>query len=73
LDAEVSSLLQKLDAGPLLRNLENPRTGQRYANRFFAVSALGESPVGARLHANGITPFRCMDPVRWVLADQGVL
>ncbi|CAM3120868.1 hypothetical protein DFJ75_3452 [Williamsia muralis] len=73
LDAEVSSLLQKLDAGPMLKNLENPRTGQRYTNRFFAVSALGESPVGARLHANGITPFRCMDPVRWVLAEQGVL
>ncbi|PXW31300.1 UNVERIFIED_CONTAM: hypothetical protein DES50_10566 [Williamsia faeni] len=73
LDAEVSSLLQKLDAGPMIKNLENPATGQRYTNRFFAVSALGESPVGARLHANGITPFRCMDPVRWVLADQGVL
>lgn len=73
LDAEVNSLLQKLDAGPLLRNLQNPRTGQRYASRFFAVSALGESPVGSRLHANGITPFRCLDPVRWVFADQGVL
>jgi len=73
LDAEVSSLLQKLDAGPMLRNLENPYTRVPFTHRFFAVSALGESPRGAKLHANGITPFRCLDPVRWVLAEQGVL
>lgn len=70
LDAEVRSLLQKLDAGPMLRTMTNPITGRNYDHRFFAVSALGESPEGQTLHANGICPFRCMDPVRWVLAEQ---
>ncbi|MEP9395097.1 MULTISPECIES: TRAFAC clade GTPase domain-containing protein [Gordonia] len=73
LDAEVRSLLQRLHAGPLLLNMTNPVTGQQYHNRFFAVSALGESPEGERLHRNGISPFRCMDPIRWVLADRNVL
>ena len=73
LDAEVRSLLQLLHAGPMLRTMRNPVTGHQYEHRFFAVSALGESPVGERLHRNGISPFRCMDPVRWVLAERSVL
>lgn len=73
LHEEVRSLLQKLDAGPMLQSMENPVTGQQYRNRFFAVSALGASPVGERLHENGISPFRCLDPVRWVLSEHGVL
>lgn len=73
LDAEVRSLLQKLDAGPGIRTVRNPTTGQHYESRFFAVSALGDPPAGTELHRNGISPFRCMDPVRWVLADRGVL
>ncbi|MFT4125851.1 MAG: hypothetical protein QM662_06435 [Gordonia sp. (in: high G+C Gram-positive bacteria)] len=73
LDAEVRSLLQRLRAGPLLLSLTNPVTGRQYRSRFFAVSALGESPEGERLHRNGISPFRCMDPIRWVLADRNIL
>ncbi|NDK90764.1 hypothetical protein GYA93_14405 [Gordonia desulfuricans] len=73
LDAEVRSLLQRLRAGPSLLNMVDPVTGQQYHHRFFAVSALGESPEGERLHPNGISPFRCMDPIRWVLADRHVL
>lgn len=73
LDAEVQSLLQKLNAGAGVRTVRNPTTGQQYEHRFFAVSALGDSPVGTKLHRNGISPFRCMDPVRWVLADRQVL
>ncbi|MBD0022879.1 hypothetical protein GII33_00860 [Gordonia pseudamarae] len=72
LHAEVVSLLQRLHAGPMLRTLRNPVTGQYYENRFFAVSALGMPPVGEKLHRSGISPFRCLDPIGWVLADGGV-
>lgn len=68
---EVRSLLERLGAGPGLLDPKNPITGQRYQpQRFFAVSALGESPEGDRLHANGISPFRCLDPVDWLMSGQ---
>lgn len=73
LDAEVRSLLQRLDAGPTLYRPSNPATGGYYDSRFFAVSALGSSPQGNRVGASGISPFRCVDPVRWVLARKQVL
>lgn len=73
LHAEVHSLLQKLDAGPMLSTMRNPYSGRTYVHRFFAVSALGDAPHGDRLHASGIAPFRCLDPIRWVLADRQVL
>lgn len=72
LHEEVRSLLQKLEAGPMMMAVEQPYTGTMLHSRFFAVSALGESPIGDKLHRNGISPFRCLDPVRWVLALRGV-
>ena len=69
---EVRSLLDKLEAKMMVMAVDQPHTGVALNSRFFAVSALGESPVGDRLHHNGISPFRCMDPVRWVLAQKGV-
>ena len=36
-----------------------------------AVSALAYEV--EKLHRNGISPFRCSDPVRWMLAGTGVL
>ena len=53
--------------------VENPSNGMRLAHRFFAVSALGHPPSGSRLHARGIAPFRCADPLRWVTSSFGVL
>jgi double-GTPase-like protein len=73
LHAEVHSLLQELEAGPMLRTMTNPQTGRQYQHRFFAVSALGGSPHGEKLNPSGISPFRCMDPVRWVFAERQVL
>ncbi len=70
---EVNSLLQKLDAGPMLRTMSDPHTGRQYQHRFFAVSALGDAPQGEKLNASGISPFRCIDPIRWVFADRQVL
>lgn len=73
LHAEVHSLLQKLDASPMLRAMVNPQSGHQYTHRFFAVSALGGAPHGDKVNASGICPFRCMDPVRWIFADRQVL
>jgi hypothetical protein len=42
-------------------------------HRFFVVSAHCQPPSGQRLHARGIAPFRCVDPVRWVTSSFGVL
>ncbi|PND53929.1 MULTISPECIES: hypothetical protein [Rhodococcus] len=69
---EVRSLLDKLEARSMVMAVDQPHTGASLHSRFFAVSALGESPVGDRLHHSGISPFRCLDPVRWVLAQRGV-
>ncbi|USI91675.1 TRAFAC clade GTPase domain-containing protein [Rhodococcus pyridinivorans] len=72
LHEEVRSLLDKLEAKSMVMSVDQPHTGVTLNSRFFAVSALGESPVGDRLHHNGISPFRCLDPVRWILAQRGV-
>jgi hypothetical protein len=68
---EVRSLLMMVDQSPLVASVH--RAGRRGGHRFFAVSALGDPPNGRVLNARGIAPFRCLDPLRWVLADTGVL
>ncbi|MFB9164003.1 MULTISPECIES: hypothetical protein [Arthrobacter] len=73
LHEEVRSLLHKLEAKNLVMSLENPNNGRPLNYRFFAVSALGESPNGKSVHARGIAPFRCLDPAKWVLSATGVL
>lgn len=73
LHQEVRSLLEKLHAGPIVKAIENADNGTQMQHRFFAVSALGESPIGEKLHTRGIAPFRCVDPLKWVLADKQVL
>lgn len=75
LDAEVSSLLQLLGASSMLAALDHAvvdRTKRAGKYRCFAVSALGAPPDHTRLNAHGISPFRCMDPLLWALADNGV-
>lgn len=73
LHEEVRSLLTRLNAGSIIAAVENPSTPRRLKHRFFVVSALGQPPSGQRLHARGIAPFRCVDPVRWVTSSFGVL
>ena len=70
---EVRSLMFKLKAERLVLLLENPNDGNRLPIRFFAVSALGESTDGHSLNGRGIASFRCLDPIKWVLGDMGVL
>lgn len=69
---EVQSLLQKLEAPPSLRTMVNPETGRNYDHRFFAVSALGDSPLNPHFNPMGFAPFRCLDPLRWVLFRKGL-
>lgn len=69
LDAEIRSLLEYLGGDDFLAHVDmhvkNPR--------FFAVSALGHQPVGAKVGESGITAFRVLDPIKWGLADSGIL
>jgi hypothetical protein len=69
---EARSLLLKLHSEPLVAMVENRGGGETVPCRFFAVSALGDSPIGENIHSRGIAPFRCIDPIRWVLSPQGV-
>lgn len=73
LHEEVKSLLYRLGGQGVVLQMENPPSGVPMRHQFFAVSALGESPDGRRLNAHGIAPFRCIDPLKWVLATNGVI
>ena len=66
LDLEVRSPLAVLNQHELLNLLRESFP----TNRMFAVSALGQAPRdgGHSLHARGIAPFRCLDPLKWVLS-----
>ena len=33
----------------------------------------GEATHGEKLHPRGIAPFRCLDPLRWVLDRNGII
>ena len=69
LQAEVRSLLHLLHADDLLIQLDS---AYRHC-RLFVTSALGNAPRASALHANGIAPFRVLDPVKWLLRDTRVL
>lgn len=73
LHEEVRSLLLRLNGGSIVTGVENPSSGIRLPYRYFVLSALGQPPVGNRLSPRGVAPFRCVDPLRWVTADYGVL
>lgn len=69
LDAEVRSLLELLGGQGLLA-----QTSQlSRVTRYFAVSSLGQHTRGERIHDRGISPFRCLEPVKWLLARRGVI
>lgn len=69
LHEEVRSLLQRLRSGSLVGRVESASATSGLRHRFFAVSALGEPPSGAVLNPRGIAPFRCLDPLKWVMAQ----
>ncbi|WP_114560849.1 TRAFAC clade GTPase domain-containing protein [Desertihabitans aurantiacus] len=69
LSAEVHSLLTAMRARDVINQLANPHDGRLRTSQFFAVSALGASAVDSGVHPHGIASFRCLDPLRWALAQ----
>lgn len=67
LHEEVDGLLEMLGARTIRAMLDG--TADTY--RFFAASALGDSPDGDMLHSGGIAPFRALDPIKWAFDVQG--
>lgn len=63
LHEEVSGLLEMLGAGMIRATLDDAVGNYR----FFAASALGESPDGDMLHSGGIAPFRVLDSIKWAI------
>jgi hypothetical protein len=72
LHEEVRSLLKLLESG-MTNPVERAHQLTGISYRYFAVSALGDAPRGKALNTRGIAPFRCLDPLRWILAGSGVL
>ena len=74
LDLEIRSMLQCLDATHMLNQLNQPLLGDdAYPFQCFAVSPLGASPEGDRINRSGIAPFRCLDPLRELFSEIGLL
>lgn len=73
LHQEVRSLLMACNALGMVNALENPPQGRPITHRFFAVSALGAQPDYEGSSSRGIAPYRILDPIRWVLAREGVI
>jgi hypothetical protein len=69
LDQEIRSLLEKLRSDSVLASVNNISTN----TRFFAASSLGQPSQGDKISSLGISPFRCLDAIKWTLARQGVI
>lgn len=69
LQAEVESVLARLGEHGVLNRLDR----EFAETRLFAVSALGAPPKGPNQHAHGIAPFRCLDPLKWLLSRSGAV
>lgn len=71
--AEVRSLLKLIGGEEIVTQVRNPHSGPPAPHRFFATSSLGEPPEGSSLSRLGIAPYRVLDPVLWILAENGAL
>lgn len=63
---EVAGVLAMLGETTLGNALQNAPGGSP-EHRLFAVSAMGAAPEAARPNPRGITPFRVLDPISWIL------
>ncbi len=74
LDAEVRSLFARIGDTTVTVAAEGARSDGSLAElRYFAVSAVGESPQHAdQLTERGISPFRVLDPILWGLHRRGL-
>ncbi|WP_370625042.1 hypothetical protein [Corynebacterium sp. TAE3-ERU12] len=73
LDAEIRSMLLRLNAHDVVYTIESCYRDAPTSFRYFATSALGAPPKGSRVDASkGIAPFRCLDPILWTLTRNGL-
>ena len=68
---EVRSLLMLLHATELVQLVEHDSEVADF--RYFALSALGHPPDASGLSLHGISPYRVLDPLLWVLSLEGAL
>jgi len=73
LNLEMESLLYNLGAENFMLSLAQGTGGKPIPHRFFAISALGASPEGDTLSKYGISPFRVVDPLKWILDARDVI
>ena len=73
LSLEIESVLHKLGADNFVFSLQNAQGGRPLQHRFFAVSVLGESPDGDAVSKYGISPYRIVDPIKWLLHSKGII
>ncbi|WP_151641370.1 hypothetical protein [Corynebacterium sp. 11A] len=71
LNLEVKSLLSYINAGVLLSKVEAAYADSLHF--YCAVYSLGDSPMGERLSRKGIAPYRCVDPLLWILTQRNVM
>lgn len=71
LGLELRTLHRHLGMGALNRWADS--YSARSEVRFFAVSSLGQPPVSGRVSGHGLIPYRCLDPIKWFLAEAGVV
>jgi len=73
LSLEIESLLTKLGAQDFVLLLGGAQGARQLPHRFFAVSVLGQSPDGDKLSRLGISPYRIVDPLKWLFDTKGIL
>lgn len=73
LDQEIRSLLSAMNEKVLTQMAENALKRKNVPIHHFAVSSLGDTPEHEnRLTVRGISPFRVLDPLLWVLNEDGL-
>jgi hypothetical protein len=69
LNLELQSLLHQFGADDLLIKVGSKRPDLAADISLFAVSCLGEPVKGKSVSVRGITPFRVLDPILWLLVN----
>ncbi|MEO3939258.1 hypothetical protein V3N99_21295 [Dermatophilaceae bacterium Soc4.6] len=67
LHEEIRGLLHEVEADQLVR------LAAHYRHRFIGLSSLGDFPLGERLSPYGISPYRVLDPLLWILAEKRLI
>ena len=73
LSEEVRSTLMLLNGAAIVNMVENPASRVILSHSFFATSALGAAADGDLLPLHGITPFRVLDPLLWIMHKKGII